>query len=126
MQHPHTGFAHLRLDAYHAAEELAATVYRAVADFPPGHADMKDQLLRASAAVPRNTAEAANRAGPRDRRARFVVARGECGECDSVIRLALRVGLLPAERALPLLQMTDRVGALLTGLIRKETSRLEP
>ena len=43
--HP-TGFAHQRLDAFHAAMELTVGVERLSAALPRGHADLKDQVRR--------------------------------------------------------------------------------
>ena len=114
------GFAHHRLDAYHVALELFAGVEELAASFPRGHADLKDQLRRAAAATVRHIAEGANRMGPRDKAARFLLARAECGECEAALEMAAIVSLAPRGE---LSRLADRVAAMCTGLIRRERRR---
>ncbi|MDJ0974669.1 MAG: four helix bundle protein [Planctomycetota bacterium] len=114
-----TGFAHQRLDAFHIAMELTIGIERLAADLPRGHADLKDQVRRAASATMRNITEGANRWAPRDKAARFVIARGECGECDAVLEMVQRLRLVPASQARRLRQLAHRVGAMLTGLIQR-------
>ena len=119
------GFLHQRLDAYQGAIELLRGVSALSHRIPRGLPDVRDQLLRAALAVPRNIAEAASRYRPADRRARFSVARGECAECDAALE-ALHI-LAPdfVREILVLRQLADRVGAMLTRLILRETRRVE-
>ncbi len=120
MTHPTTtGFAHQRLDAFHAAMELTIGVERLAADLPRGHADLKDQVRRAASATMRNITEGANRWAPRDKAARFVIARGECGECDAALEMIDRLGLAHSRNVAALRHLADRVGAMLTGLIKR-------
>ena len=117
------GFAHQRLDCYVVAQDLAAGVVRLTRSFPRGFADLRDQLCRSALATVRHVAEGANRLSPADKRQRFVVARGECAECDASLETAARLGLAPAGAVDALRRLADRVGAMLTGLVRRETSR---
>jgi four helix bundle protein len=117
-------FAHQRLDAYHVALELFAGVERL--PLPAGHADLRDQLRRAAAATVRHIAEGANRTHPRDKAARFIVARGECGECDASLEMADVLGLAPRARIRELRGLADRAAAMLSGLIRREQTRAGP
>ena len=120
-----TGFPHQRLDAYHAAKDLAVGVERLVASLPRGHATIRDQLRRAAGGTMLNIAEGANRWSPRDKAARFAVARGECGECEAAIEFLVELGLVTASAARPLQRLADRVGAMLTALIRRQRWREE-
>ncbi|MDJ0521025.1 MAG: four helix bundle protein [Planctomycetota bacterium] len=115
-----TGFAHQRLDAFHAAMELTLGVEQLAATLPRGHADLKDQVRRAASATMRNITEGANRWAPRDKAARFVIARGEAGECDAALEMILRLELAHAGDVQSLRRLADRVGAMLTGLIRRQ------
>jgi len=117
-------FAHHRLDAYHVALELFAGVERT--PLPKGYADLRDQLRRAAAATVRHLAEGASRTHPRDKAARFMVARGECAECDASLEMAEVLGLAPRPRLRELRRLAGRVAAMLTGLIRREQARAEP
>jgi four helix bundle protein len=121
-----SAFAHQRLDVYRVALELFAGVEDLASRFPRGHRDLRDQLRRAAAATVRHIAEGANRAHPGDKAARFLVAKGEVGECDACLEMAaiLKLGNLRALRSLQL--SADRVAAMLTGLVRRERRRAEP
>ena len=50
-----------RLEVYQRAIEFLALVYDIVNDLPKGHAERRDQLVRAAEAVIRNIAEGAGR-----------------------------------------------------------------
>ncbi len=119
MTDNHTRFAHQRLDAYRVAVELYAGVERLAAELRPGYADLKDQVRRAAAATVRHIAEGANRWAPRDKAARFTLARAECGECEAALEMAQIAGHSVGR----LLHMADRVAAMLTGLIHCQHGR---
>jgi len=116
-----TRFAHQRLDAYRVALELFVGVEQLM--LPKGFADLRDQLRRAAAATVRHIAEGANRSHPRDKAARFIIAQGEAGECDAALEMAGLLQLVPPERVQSLRRLADRVGAMLTGLIRWQLAR---
>jgi len=116
----HTRFAHHRLDAYRVALELFSGVEAFAAALPRGQADLKDQVRRAAAATVRHLAEGANRRLPREKAARFALARAECGECASSLEMADVLGLRPRR---DLLRLADRVAAMCTGLVRREERR---
>ena len=118
-----TRFAHQRLDVYHVALDLYRGVEELAAGLPRGYADLKDQLRRAAAATVRHVAEGANRVHPKDKAARFMVARGEVGEVDAVLEMAGISGLARPARLAQLRGLTDRVAAMLFGLIRREQDR---
>ncbi|MFQ5845023.1 MAG: four helix bundle protein, partial [Planctomycetota bacterium] len=116
-------FTHQRLDAYRVALELFAGVERLADEFPRGHADHKDQLRRAAAATVRHIAEGANRIHPRDKAARFALARAECGECEATLEMAEVAAVAAPGRVRPLRGRADRVAAMLVGLLRRERAR---
>jgi len=118
-----TRFAHDRLDAYRVALQLFRGVEELVADFPRGHADLKDQLRRAASSVVRNIAEGANRVHARDKAARFTIARGECGETAASLEMAEVLGIVARVDSGRLRQLADRVAAMLMGLVRREHAR---
>jgi four helix bundle protein len=118
------GFPHQRLDAWHVAQELVEGAVRLTQRCPRGFADLRDQIRRAALATVRHIAEGASRTSPADRRARFVVARGECAECHATLETAARLDLLPASDILRVQVLADRVSAMLTGLVRREERRM--
>ena len=84
------------------------------------NAELKDQLRRAVGATVRNIAEGANRVHPKDKAARFIVARAECAECEASLQMVEVLGLGRPRR---LRIMADRVAAMLWGLIKRENAR---
>ncbi|HOW68937.1 MAG TPA: four helix bundle protein [Candidatus Paceibacterota bacterium] len=61
------GFGHEKLDVYRAAIDDVGWAYR-LREGLPGHRNAKDQLLRASQAIPLNIAEGNGKATKGDRR----------------------------------------------------------
>lgn len=121
-----TRFAHQRLDAYRVAIDLYQGVEAVAKDLPRGHADLKDQLRRAAAATVRHVAEGANRIHPKDKAARFMVARGEVGEAEAILHMAAVSGLDNPARLMELRNLANRISAMLVGLIRREQARASP
>ena len=121
LNHPHQ-----RLDAWHVAQDLAVGAVHLTDPCPRGFADLRDQLRRAALSTVRHIAEGASRLSPADKRARFIVARGECAECDATLETAARLELFPAEEIHRIRLLADRVSAMLTGLVRREERRMPP
>jgi four helix bundle protein len=117
------GVAHQRLDADHVALELLARVEDLTSRFPRGHRDLRDQIRRAAAATVRHIAEGAVRAHPADKAARFLVAKGEVGECDACLEMTAILGLGCPHALANLRLSADRVAAMLTGWVRRERRR---
>ncbi len=65
--------------------------------------------------------EGANRLNAGEKRQRFNEARGEACEAAVAVELAAAPGLVPAAEAEALLAASDKVAAMLTGLIRKHS-----
>jgi len=91
-----------------------------------GYRDLRDQLRRAAAATVRHIAEGANRAHPADKAARFLVAKGEVGECDACLEMATILKLGGPDLLANLRLSADRVAAMPSGLVRRERRRTEP
>ena len=118
----HTRFPHQRLDAYRVAMELFRGVETLTANWPHGHADLKDQMRRSAAATVRNLVEGASRVHVRDKCARFAIAGGECAECAATIEMAEALGLASRMEAKRLTSLAGRVGAMVVGLMRRRHS----
>ena len=73
-------FTHYKLDAYRVARELAVLVIHLVTQVPEGHHKMVSQIVRSATGAEALIAEGANRYTPKQKRQRFVEARGEAGE----------------------------------------------
>jgi four helix bundle protein len=112
-------FAHHRLDAYRVALDLAHVAITLANDLPRGHAAIADQLRRSATALPLLIAEGANRVSPAQKRQRFIEARGECGEAAAAIELLAKLRIVDAQVSAHALESADRVGAMLSGLLKK-------
>ena len=109
-------FAHHRLDAYRVALAMVVDTRRLVADIPRGHRTLADQALRAASSTVLLIAEGANRRTAADKRHRYSLARGECGEVAAAIELAAALGIVDATAASNVLTRAGRVCAMLLRL----------
>ena len=121
-----TRFAHHRLDAYHVALRLFVGVEELASGFPRGYADLRDQVRRSAAATVRHIAEGANRAHAADKAGRFLVAKGEVGECEACLTMAAMLKLGNLETVDQLRNDADRIAAMLTELVKRERRRTNP
>ncbi|MDD8051309.1 MAG: four helix bundle protein [Verrucomicrobiota bacterium] len=109
------GFGHEKLDVYQASIEYVAWVYRFCGNLK-GHRNAKDQLLRASQAIPLNIAEGNGKATDGERRRYFEIARGSALECGAVQDVLNVCGALSEEENLRRKALLDRIVAMLTKL----------
>ena len=109
------GFSHEKLDVYLAAIEYVGWAYR-YCEGLKGHRNAKDQLLRASQAIPLNIAEGNGKATDGDRRRYFEIARGSALECGAVQDVLQVCGALSAEDNSKAKTLLDRIVAMLTKL----------
>ncbi|HPW76075.1 MAG TPA: four helix bundle protein [Kiritimatiellia bacterium] len=109
------GFGHEKLDVYRAAIEYVGWAYRFCENLK-GHRNAKDQLLRASQAIPLNIAEGNGKATGGDRRRYFEIARGSALECGAVQDVLHICGALSADDNADRKELLDRIVAMLTKL----------
>jgi four helix bundle protein len=109
------GFGHEKLDVYRAAIEYVGWAYR-YCESLKGHRNAKDQLLRASQAIPLNIAEGNGKATDGDRRRYFEIARGSALECGAVQDVLQVCGALSTEDNMRRKELLDRIVAMLTKL----------
>lgn len=113
------GFGHEKLDVYRAAIEYVGWAYR-YCESLKGHRNAKNQLLRASQAIPLNIAEGNGKATDGDRRRYFEIARGSALECGAVQDVLQVCGALSAAENDRRKAILDRIVAMLTKLGRRE------
>ena len=119
-------FGHERLDVYRAAIEYVGWAYH-LCERLKGHRSAKEQLLRASQAIPLNIAEGNGKATDRNRRRYFEIARGSALECGAIQDVLEVCGALSAEENAEAKVVLDRIVAMLTRLGRRGyTVREEP
>jgi len=99
--------------------DLAECCYRLTASFPRDEMfGMTSQIRRAAASIPANVAEGYGRGGTGEYLRFLRIARGSLRELETHLLLSERVGFATREMTAPLLERTDRLGAMLHGLQR--------
>lgn len=109
-------FGHEQLDVYRAAIEYVGWAYRLCGRLNGQHRHAKDQLLRASQAIPLNIAEGNGKATDGDRRRFFEIARGSALECGAVQDVLEVCGALSSQENADAKKLLDRIVAMLTRL----------
>ena len=113
-----------QLDVYRCALDLYRRIGRIVAKFERGEADLKSQMRRASRSVPFNLGEGVGKRG-RARAAAYQIALGETNELTVALDCVEIDGLAPPEEILAAQDLTDRIAAMLTKLIRSAEAQAE-
>jgi four helix bundle protein len=111
-------FGHEQLDVCQSAIEYVGCAYH-VCERLKGHRSAKEQLLRASQAIPLNIAEGNGKATDGDRRRYFEDARAPALECGAIQDVLKVCGALSAEKNTEAKAVLDRIVAMLTKLGRR-------
>jgi len=107
------------LVAWQKAMEMAEQVYRATKGFPDEEKfGLVSQMRRAAVSVPSNIAEGFGRGRGPDFRRFLEIAKGSLFEVQTQGELARRMGWLKCDDLAVLREATQRVDAVLSGLIR--------
>ncbi|MDP6947376.1 MAG: four helix bundle protein, partial [Myxococcota bacterium] len=112
-------FPHERLDAWHIARQARKAAFDYSETLPGGFGDEARQINKAAASVVRNICEGANRWKPKEKIQKFEIAAGEAGEAVGAVVSLLDCGLGDPALAQAFVTLEGRVGAMLTGLIRR-------
>ncbi len=114
------------LIAWQKAMDLVQMVYETVRAFPKEEIyGLMSQLKRAAVSVPSNIAEGQGRKSTREFIHHLSIAYGSLMEVETQILIAVRLGYLSQEDAVPITKQTSEVGRLINGLsnalINKQT-----
>ena len=109
------GFGHEQLHVYKTAIDYVGWAYHFCEELK-GHRNARDQLLRASQAIPLNIAEGNGKATDGDRRRYFEIARGSALECGAIQDVLEVCGALSAKENKYRKVILDRIVAMLTKL----------
>ena len=110
-------FAFEKLIVYQKAVAFADAVCNLTRDLPRGYFFLSDQLNRAALSIAANIAEGNGRFTKPDRKHFFGIARGSVQECVPLLELAVRQGLLVADRHQQLKADLEEIARMLSGLI---------
>ncbi|CAB5152246.1 four helix bundle protein [Olavius algarvensis associated proteobacterium Delta 3] len=108
-------FGYEQLDVYRLSLKYVGWVYR-FSEHLKGHRNARDQLLRASQAIPLNIAEGNGKATEGDRRRFFEIARGSALECAAAQDVLEVCEALASENNTEAKLLLDRIVAMLTKL----------
>ena len=107
-----------RLDVYRCAIDFLELAARITAHMPRGHAELRDQLRRASSSIPLNIAEACGKTSHVDRAHFYAIARGSGFECAATLDVLHRFGAVRPEDLEQGKTLLSRVVAMLSKMCR--------
>jgi four helix bundle protein len=108
-------FGHEKLDVYHISLEYVGWAYK-MCEKIKGHTNAKNQILRASQAIPLNIAEGNGKPTKGDRRRYFEIARSSALECCAIQDVLVVCKAISKEESENAKAMLDRIVAMLTKL----------
>jgi four helix bundle protein len=115
-----------QLEVWQFGMDLAEKCYFATNAFPKYELfGLVSQIRRAAASIPSNIAEGQGRAHTKEFLNHLSIARGSLMELETHLMLSQRVGFLQLPDVAKLLELTDRIGRMLTGLRKALEDRLQ-
>ena len=104
--------------AWQVAIDLAKEIHRIIAILPREERDVTGkQLRKAVKSILANIAEGFGRHTYPDKAAKYAIARGENSEVKAFLLIAVALRFMPEKEIEKAVQLSDRVGRLLSGLI---------
>ncbi|MEX0653143.1 MAG: four helix bundle protein [Phycisphaeraceae bacterium] len=111
--------AYRQLDVWPRGMDLVLAVYEVANELPASERfGLTSQMQRAAVSVPANIAEGYGRDHRGDYLRHLSFARGSLMELETHLTIAVRLGYVDREQAAPVWQLAQRVGQMLTQLIR--------
>jgi len=119
---PEYWFGHERREVYREAVSFVAWLSSLLEEtVQPG--EVKDHWDRASTSMPLNIAEGNGKYSPKDRCRFFDIAYGSALECAAGLDVLVAKGKLAPEQIRPGKERLHRIVRMLTGLIKKNSTR---
>jgi four helix bundle protein len=109
---------HEKLDVYQCALRFAALAFQILEKMPRGHAELSDQLRRATLSIPLNIAEGAGKPGDGDRSRFHAIARGSAMECGAVLDMLSLQALAEPDVVIEAKSLLVRIVAMLSKMCR--------
>lgn len=111
---------HKKLDVWKASIEIVKEIYRLTNSFPKDELfGISSQLKRASVSIVSNLSEGLSRNTKLDTRRFLQIARSSLVEIDAHIEISLQLKFCNSEQIKNLEELSNRVFAMLTNLIKK-------
>lgn len=113
---------HQKLEAWSRAIELVTDIYKSTEDFPKEERyGLTGQIRRAAVSIPANLAEGAGRRSQKEFAHFLSNSQGSESELETELIIAHRLGYLDERTFARLIQQLERIGRLITGLVRHIT-----
>ena len=110
---------HQKLEAWSKAIELVTDVYRSSEHFPKEERyGLTGQIRRAAVSIPANLAEGAGRRSTKEFAHFLSNSQGSASELETELIIANRLGYLDEATFGRLIGQLERIGRLITGLVR--------
>lgn len=111
---------HKKLQVYSTGILLVKEVYAITSGFPVDEKfGITSQLRRASVSIPSNIAEGSSRKTIKERIRFYQIARSSLVEIDTQIEIALELGYLSKTDIVNLAELTNKVFAMLTNMMKE-------
>ncbi|MCC6680785.1 MAG: four helix bundle protein [Phycisphaeraceae bacterium] len=108
-----------QLEVWQRSMDMAEMIYTLTEQLPDSERyGLVSQLRRAVVSIPSNIAEGYGRSHRGDYLRHLSVARGSLMEVETQLTLSVRLKLLERDATIPVWEMTQRVGQMLTKLIQ--------
>jgi four helix bundle protein len=105
------------LEVWQIAMDLVEDCYRCSASFPKNEVyGLGSQLQRSAVSIPANIAEGQQRQHRKEFIQHLSIAGGSLAELETHIEIALRLHYISQEQGNQLINRTDQIGRMLTGL----------
>ena len=113
------------LEVWQRAMTLAEECYRATKGFPKEEMfGLTSQIRRAAVSIPANIAEGQGRYFTKEFLKHLSIARGSLMELETHLIISERIGLLDSKHLAPLLNLTDEISRMMSGLRKALERRL--
>ncbi len=107
------------LIVWQKAMDLVTLVYQSTECFPQKEVfGLTNQIRKAAVSIPSNIAEGQGRNTDRDFRHFLSIARGSLQEVETQLEIARRLGYLPSETLLDIIEQSSEVARMINGLSR--------
>lgn len=115
---------HQKLEAWSKGIELVTDVYKSSERFPKEERyGLTSQIRRAAVSIPANLAEGAGRRSPKEFAHFLSNSQGSASELETELIIANRLGYLDEASFARLITQLERIGRLITGLVRHVSAR---
>jgi four helix bundle protein len=111
--------AYRKLDVWQQGIELVQSIYILTVQLPTHERfSLTSQMQRAAISIPANIAEGYGRMHPGDYIRYLSIARGSLMELETHLIISVRLKLIKCEQALSVWKQLQKIGSMLTSLIR--------